>query len=592
MLARSDQHSAAATSEHDALIILDDSGRIQFASEFAEHLFGFESGALVGRPLAVVLPDLPEDFIGLGLPAAQTRRAVPPASGRLLMGQDGNGRRVPLELIAARRDGSAPGARVSLTFRVPPAAAAKPVVDTPGDLLKLASDSAGVGLLIVDRDLTLRFVNRSMTAMLNLGDRDVVGHPAAEVIGPLFDRVMRGPLLEGFAGESSIYDLTLMPADGGAERIVSVTHMRSECAAGECLVVVVFTDITALKQTELALRANRDLLRSVLDGTPDLIFAKDCDGRFVLVNAAMAEILGHPASQILGQQADVFWPVDVARSIEAGDREVIDAGRIVVTESTVAVAGETRTFLSEKRPWRTRSGTIVGLIGVSRDITAQKTAEAEREDLLRRLMRAQEDERLRIARELHDEMGQNLTGLALGLKDLEGAVTDAAGRERLAALRDLTDKIAREIHHTAVRLRPTALTDIGLAGALSAHIETWSSRFGITADAHLLALERVSLDADTATAVFRCVKEALTNVVRHAAARHVSVVATLTPGGMRFVIEDDGVGFEVEASAVRARRGLGLVGMRERLALVGGRLTIESARAAGTTIYIEVKAAR
>ncbi len=225
------------------------------------------------------------------------------------------------------------------------------------------------------------------------------------------------------------------------------------------------------------------------------------------------------------------------------------------------------------------------------EIGTREAAEADRRELLRRLVTAQEDERRRIARDLHDQMGQLVAALGLGLKAFEDANPDLSpARPLLVRLRELTDLIGREVHHLALELRPTALDDLGLQTALATYAEAWSERSGVEIDFQAAGLDTGRLPEAAETALYRVVQEALTNVLRHAGARRVSLVLQRLPGQAVAVVEDDGVGFDAEAVTVPAGDGgrLGLLGMRERMALVGGTLTVESAAGRGTTVIARV----
>jgi signal transduction histidine kinase len=222
-------------------------------------------------------------------------------------------------------------------------------------------------------------------------------------------------------------------------------------------------------------------------------------------------------------------------------------------------------------------------------LQAQKIeAEEERLRLLQRMIAAQEQERLRITRDLHDQTGQDLTGLSLGLKSLEPVLGDERGHATLRWLQALTAQIGSNLHRTAWELRPTALNDLGLLRALETYTSDWSERFGIRVDYHAGDLARRFAD-DVETTVYRIVQESLTNVLRHAAASTVSLVLELHEGVLQVIIEDDGRGFDVEAVAGQGR--LGLPGIAERLAVVGGTLSIDSSPGAGTTLYIRIPVA-
>jgi len=202
-------------------------------------------------------------------------------------------------------------------------------------------------------------------------------------------------------------------------------------------------------------------------------------------------------------------------------------------------------------------------------------------DSLRRMFEGQELERRRLARELHDETGQALTSVLLGLKAVE---TSDDVPVALAALRELVVNTLQDVRRLAVELRPKALDDFGLLPAVERLVETFRAATGIEVQFESrLGEER--LPAEVETTLYRVIQEALTNVAKHAAAQSVSVLLVRRDASATAVIEDDGQGF---TSADEAEGGIGLAGMRERLALLGGRLIIESDAATGTTVAAEV----
>ena len=203
-------------------------------------------------------------------------------------------------------------------------------------------------------------------------------------------------------------------------------------------------------------------------------------------------------------------------------------------------------------------------------------------DALRRVVDAQEQERRRLARELHDETGQALTSILLGLKALEETLATDEARAAAAELRGLVVATLQDVRGLAVELRPSALDDFGLAAALDRLTKSFAEQTGIAVDFEA-ALADQRLPGEVETALYRVVQESLTNVVKHAQASRVSVLLTRGGGSVKAVIEDDGRGMSDGAAG-----GFGLLGMRERLALVGGRLEIESSPGAGTTIAAEV----
>jgi signal transduction histidine kinase len=220
----------------------------------------------------------------------------------------------------------------------------------------------------------------------------------------------------------------------------------------------------------------------------------------------------------------------------------------------------------------------------ARAAVAVDLSERVARDALRRVVAAQELERRRLARELHDETGQALTSILLGLKPLEEALVGHPAHPAAAGLRELVVTALQDVRRLAVELRPKVLDDFGLEAALERLTETFAEQTGIRV-AFRSAMPEERLPPEIETALFRVVQEALTNVVKHARASLVSVLLTRQDSSVTAIIEDDGTGFDPAAAADDR---LGLAGMRERLALLDGTLEIESGRGAGTTLVAEV----
>ena len=196
-------------------------------------------------------------------------------------------------------------------------------------------------------------------------------------------------------------------------------------------------------------------------------------------------------------------------------------------------------------------------------------------DALRRVVEAQELERRRLARELHDQTGQELTSVLLGLKAVEEAKSDEERAEALAAVREQVVETLHDVRRLAVELRPKALDDFGLVAALEHLRDTFSEQTGMRVDLEAHVGDR--LPSDVETALYRIVQEALTNIVKHAQASAVSIVLARSARAITAVIEDDGRGFTPGDGG----DGMGLLGMGERLALLGGKLKIESSPGVG-----------
>ena len=217
---------------------------------------------------------------------------------------------------------------------------------------------------------------------------------------------------------------------------------------------------------------------------------------------------------------------------------------------------------------------------------AVELSERVQRDALRRVVEAQELERRRLARELHDETGQALTSILLGLRGVEEAATEKERVNAAADLREFVVSTLQDVRRLAVELRPKALDDFGLFPALERLAQTFTEQMGIETDVEA-SLGGERLPPEIETALYRIVQEALTNVVKHARASRVSISLVRKSHSVSVVIEDDGVGMTT-ASSDGTGLGLGIIGMRERVGLLDGRLEVESDEGRGTTIVAEV----
>jgi len=228
------------------------------------------------------------------------------------------------------------------------------------------------------------------------------------------------------------------------------------------------------------------------------------------------------------------------------------------------------------------------------DLARADAERQEREQMrafyLRQIIAAQEEERKRIARELHDETGQALASLMVGLRNVEEAPSADDLHARLADLRGVASATLENVRRLALELRPSVLDDLGLAAALRRYAAEYAGRFKIPVDVQIVGLEDRRLAPEVETALYRIIQEALTNVAKYANATHVSVLLERRDGQINAIIEDNGCGFDVEqvlrSAAVENR--LGLYSMRERAELIGGTLTIESQTGCGTTVYVRI----
>jgi signal transduction histidine kinase len=234
-------------------------------------------------------------------------------------------------------------------------------------------------------------------------------------------------------------------------------------------------------------------------------------------------------------------------------------------------------------------GEQIAVYAIYRDITQRKQAEELQTEFLKRVLSAQEEERKRIARELHDETGQSLMSLLVGLRTIDDAPTLKDSQAQAAHLRTVTSQAMKEVQRLAHGLRPALLDDLGLEVALKRYADDFTRAHGIPVAVDAIGLDAQRLPAHIETALFRIAQEALTNAAKHAAAKHVSLLLNRHSSDIQMIVEDDGSGFEERAGPNTPAPSvhLGLYGMRERVSMLGGSISIESG-VEGTTIPVKI----
>jgi PAS domain S-box-containing protein len=286
------------------------------------------------------------------------------------------------------------------------------------------------------------------------------------------------------------------------------------------------------------------------------------------------------------QAAPRNWtPLEIALVQETAERTWAAVERARIEEALYRAYAELELRVAERTAALATSNQALQV-----EIAQRREAEQAQQAVLRQLVTAQEDERLRIARDLHDQLGQQIAGLQLGLKQLEYASTGTALNALLTPLQELALEMAKSTHRFAVSLRPTILDDIGLLAALERLVSDWGEQTQIKAEFQRVGLPAVErFTSEIETALFRIVQEALTNVHKHANASLVSVIIERREAELVTIIEDNGRGYDAEAVLNnQPTTHLGLRGMRERVALLSGTLEIESTLGSGTTIFVRI----
>jgi PAS domain S-box-containing protein len=380
--------------------------------------------------------------------------------------------------------------------------------------------------------------------------------------------------------------------------------------------MAVSIDVTQRNRAEEALRLakeelsrySRELERQVsvrtgeinalLKYSPNVVYIKDTQCRYRLVNTRYEKLFGVQNAAIYGKTDEEVLPPALARQFRMNDERALAENRFINMEEQIPQADGNHIYLSVKFPIYDEpggepggepgdeSGNVRGVCGIATDITPLKKAQEQLRRLSGSIMANQEKERSAIARELHDELGQLLTALRMDAVWLQERLkeNDSKAAGRAGAMCTLIDTTIEGVRDMAVRLRPGVLDDLGLVEALDFFTTEFERRGPIACIFNHKNIPDV--DETISTVAYRIAQEALTNVARHAEATRVEVGLSVDDGHLILNVSDDGRGFEPEK--VLEGKALGLDGMHERAALVGGELTITSRIGGGTLVRLRV----
>ncbi len=354
-------------------------------------------------------------------------------------------------------------------------------------------------------------------------------------------------------------------------------------------------DVTERRQAADALRESEARFQAFMDHSPAVAWMKDERLRLVYVNRTWEQCFRRTLAEVRGLTDLDFRPAELGERLRTHDRAVLATGKALALEEVVPDPdGRLRHWQVFKFPFEDAAGNrYVG--GMAVDISERKEAEERRrayaerlEELSRRVLEAQEAERRHLARELHDEFGQLLTGINLNLRAIRAGLGAEARPWLEESIAAVTDAI-RQTRNFSLDLRPSILDDFGLGAALRWCAERQAQRAGLAVELEAdLPGERPP--AHVETACFRIAQEALTNVVRHAGARRVCVEARRRGREIHLSVRDDGCGFDPASARAGAAGagGFGLLGMQERARLAGGEITVESRPGQGTLVRVRI----
>jgi two-component system sensor histidine kinase UhpB len=440
---------------------------------------------------------------------------------------------------------------------------------------------------VLDPDGRIVYCNPHLLRLTGRRLDEMRGRKALELFAPRQDTLDESANSAGGFVAGNWPAETELTAISGARRIVRWHGAQLRSADGEIAgLALIGIDVTERIEADAAQRR----LAAVVEGTEDAIFTVKFDGTITSWNSAAEKMFGYSAAEMVGGSALLLVPRDREREGMA-NRERLMRGEQIAQLETVRLTRDGRRLDVSLTLSPLRQGKeLIGASAIMRDITLRKKAESSLRDLTRRLLTAEEAERSRIAKELHDSTAQNLVAVMMRLEGLR----ESAARRDANETREIEDCLAifessiHELRTLAYVLHPARLDEDGLVGAIQHYTQGYSERTGIAIALELAAdFGRVSSTLEMV--LFRFVQEALSNVYRHSHANSARIHLRRNGDTVKLEVSDNGIGLSLDAAGKPTRRGVGLAAMEERVRQVNGQFSIQSSRA-GTTLRAVVPA--
>ena len=442
------------------------------------------------------------------------------------------------------------------------------------DLSTLTNDLnnvlAGVEIpvVVLDGSLHIRRFTPAAAKLLNLIEADV-GRPFSDISSVQkmsdWDALFAEVVSHGLTVEREVIEREVKDKHGRWLSLRVRPYRTSDNRIDGVIVVFLDTDIMKRELEEF-----RDYARMLLESAEQAIVAANVDGKIVLINGATEKMFGYRRSDLLGKPLQLLLPAEHQGRRHDGTRFPLEVSLSSIDQSGVKLTVAFMTDITERQRLEALS----------------ETYRAEIRALAAQLITAQEEERRRVSRELHDSLCQKLASLALDVENLAVALpSPAATRARLQALGARAIQVSEEARHIAYELHPSVLDDLGLVVSLKALCDEFAKAEKIRVDFKAGKLPH-KIPQKIASGLYRIAQEGLQNVAKHAKAKRLAVILAPQDHSLVLSLQDDGIGFAPEA--VKGKGGLGLVGIGERARIMGGTLSIESKPGDGTRISVSV----
>ena len=382
------------------------------------------------------------------------------------------------------------------------------------------------------------------------------------------------------------FDWICKRLDTGKNFLADVLLSAMELDGKPALQVVV-RDITERKQAEMALQESEERLRGIMNNASAVIFMKDTAGRYLLVNSLYEKLFHVSNASMQGKTDRDIFPQNMADALIKNDQMIVQSGQPLEVEEQVLQDDGIHTYISVKFPLHDFSGKIYAVCGIATDITERKVAEQQLRALSIHIQEVREEEKTRIAREIHDELGGALTALKMDAywlsRKLPVNEEMAPFIERIASMSQRIDNAVNVTRRVITDLRPSVLDDLGMLPALEWQAAEFHKNTGIECRVNCVE-DEATLDEQHSIALFRILQEALTNISRHAKASRVEIEFHHSEKEVILTISDNGCG--MMGNNIATTKSYGMLGMAERVEQLGGKIIFSSPPGGGFSVTV------